>query len=97
MAKVIAAAMLLVALGRHPYGYYILLRWVVCGVAAFSAFRASELGKTGWVWPLAIVALFFNPIVPVHLGRELWALIDVAVAALFVISIVAVDRHAPPA
>ena len=50
LPKVIAAAMLFGALGRRQFGYYTLLRWVVCGVSAFTAFRASEREKIGWVW-----------------------------------------------
>ena len=91
VAKLIAAGMLFGALGRHGYGYYVLLRWVVCGVAGFAAFRASRKNKKGWVWALAIVALFFNPIIPVHLNRETWAFIDVGVALLLLVSIAAVD------
>lgn len=97
VAKLIAAGMLFGALGRHEYGYYTLLRWVVCGVTAFAAFQAAESHKNGWVWVLAVVALFFNPIIPVHLNRETWAFIDVGVAVLLLISVVALDRHLPPA
>jgi hypothetical protein len=95
-AKLFAAAMLFGALGSHPYGYYTLLRWIVCGVAAFAAFRASVLDKSGWIWVLAIVALFFNPMIPVHLTRETWAFIDVGVAVLLLVSIVALDRNIRP-
>lgn len=96
VAKMIAAGMLFGALGRRQYGYYTVLRWVVCGVSAFAAFRASERRKIGWAWVLAIVALFFNPFIPVKLNRETWALIDVGVAVLLLASIVAVDRPARP-
>ena len=91
LAKLVAAGMLLGALGRHAYDYYVLLRWVVCGVGGLGAFRASEVGKKGWAWALGIVALFFNPIIPVHLTRETWAPIDVGAALLLLVSIVAVD------
>jgi hypothetical protein len=30
----------------HGYDYYVLLRWVVCGVGALGAFRAA--GFAGW-------------------------------------------------
>ena len=60
-AKLVAAGMLFGALRRRQYGYYTLLRWVVCGASAYAAFRTAELSKTGWVWVLAVVALFFNP------------------------------------
>jgi hypothetical protein len=92
VAKLIAAAMLLAALARHRYDYYTLLRWVVCGVAAFAAFRAGTFNKGGWVLALAIVALVFNPVVPVHLTRETWAFIDVGTAVLLAASVMS-DRQ----
>jgi len=93
VAKLIAAGMLFWALGRHGYSYYVLLRWVVCAVAAFAAFRASEFGKKGWGWTFAIVALFFNPIIPVHLTRQTWGFIDAGAALLLLVSIVAIDMR----
>ena len=79
----------------HGYDYYVLLRWVVCGVGALGASRAAGFGKNGWAWALGIVALFFNPIIPVHLTRQTWGFIDVAAALLLLVSIVAVDLRAP--
>ncbi len=92
-AKLVAAAMLVGALGRHQYDYYTLLRWVVCGVLAFSAFQAVKLNKTAWAWTLGIVALAFNPIIPAHFKRDTWSLIDLAVAVLILVSIAIIDRH----
>jgi hypothetical protein len=94
-AKLIATGVLFGALGRHPYDYYVVLRWLVCGVGALGAFRASGAGKTGWAWALGIVALFFNPIIPVHLTRETWGFIDMGAALLLLVSIAAVDLRPP--
>lgn len=93
VAKLIAAALLFGALARHQYDYYTLLRWVVCGVAAFAAFRAGGVNKAGWVLALAIVALVFNPILPVRLSRDTWALIDVGSALLLASSVVLNGRQ----
>ncbi len=79
----------------HGYDYYVLLRWVVCGVGGLGAFRAAGFGKRGWAWALGIVALFFNPIIPVHLTRETWGFIDVGAALLLLVSIIAVDLRPP--
>ena len=90
LARLIAAALLFVAAARMPYGYYILIRWVVCGVSAYSAVQARALGKTGWTWILGFIALFFNPVIPVHLGRqskEIWELVDAAVGVVILASI----------
>jgi hypothetical protein len=79
----------------HDYGYYVLLRWAVCGGGGLGAFRAAGFGKKGWAWTLGIVAVFFNPIAPVHLTRETWAFIDVGVTLLLLVSIIVVDLRPP--
>lgn len=94
--KMVAIGLLIGALGRHPYAYYIALRWAVCSVAAFSAVRAAGVGKPAWAWALATVAIAFNPIMPVHLTREIWAYVDVGVAAVLFVSILAIDRPVRP-
>lgn len=97
IAKLAAAGMLFGALARHSYDYYTLLRWLVCGVSVFAAVGLAETDRTAWVWTFAIVALFFNPLIPVRLKRDTWVFIDLAVAALFVISIPFTDQlRLPP-
>lgn len=88
--------MLLAALWRQPYGYYVLLRWVVCGVAAYSAFKSLELEKSGWVWVFGFIAILFNPIIPIHLTREVWAPVDIAGALIFIISIFTLREKVQP-
>lgn len=88
IARVISVILLLWALDRHPYGYYTLLRFVVCGVSAYGAYFSSEIIiRKGWAWIFGIIAILFNPIIPIHLDRGTWAVIDVIVAAVFSISI----------
>ena len=70
-----------------PYGYYTLLRWVVCGTSAFIAFMAYELDKKFWLWLIGLVAVLFNPIIPVYLDKETWVVIDLVVAVVIFISI----------
>ena len=78
MPQVICIIMLLWALNPdNPYAYYILLRWVCCGIFAYLAFQAFEQKQQGWVWVLGITALIYNPIIPVHLNRELWSVMNV--------------------
>jgi len=89
----ICAAILLVwALERHSYSYYVLLRWFVCVFSALSASVAYEFGREGWVVTLGIIALFFNPIIPVHLSRQTWAPIDLATAIILLAAIWTVKR-----
>lgn len=95
--RMLTAALCVFALGRHAYGYYSVLRWVTCVTAAYCAAMAHRQGKTGWVWALGTVAVLFNPLVPVYLKRDLWAVIDVATAVLMVVSLGTLrEDEAPP-
>ena len=89
IASGIAILMLLLAIpsGAWPYGYYILLRWVVTGVAVFVWWIASELERKGWSWVMIGIAILFNPLIPIHLDKETWIVIDFIIAALFLISV----------
>ena len=82
---IIAALMLLGALGDWPYGYFQLLRWITCGSAIFVAFVAYQWQKIWVTYLFGIIAVLFNPIAPIHLTRELWKPIDVICAILFII------------
>lgn len=83
--NMIAAAMLFGTLADLPYGYYQLLRFVVCGVAVYVAFSAYNGQKMWAVWIFGFVALLFNPLIPIHLPRELWQPIDLICAILFIV------------
>jgi len=82
----VAAIMLFVAIAELPYGYYQILRWVVCGVAIYIAYMAYRWRKVWATWVFGFVAALFNPIIPVHLTKEIWQPIDVICAILFALS-----------
>jgi FtsH-binding integral membrane protein len=86
--QTIACVMLLWALyPENPYGYYVLLRVVCCGVFAFLAFQAFAQEKQGWSWTLAITALVYNPIFRIHLTRAIWSAVNIATIVVAVASI----------
>jgi hypothetical protein len=67
----IPAVLLLLALGPWPYGYYVLLRLVVCLASIFIAWRLKKKGEA-LMWAFVTLAILYNPIVKVPLGREVW-------------------------
>jgi len=85
--SLIIAIMLLVAVAPLPYGYYQLLRWFTCAVAAFIVVKSYQWKKTWAVWLFGAIAVLFNPIFPIHLTKEIWQPIDVVSAVLFGISV----------
>lgn len=83
----ISVFMLFLAIPKLPYGYYTLLRWVVTISALFSAWVVHDSEHTFWVFLMGGIAILFNPIIPVHLTKDIWVIIDLIVATLFLVSI----------
>ena len=59
-------------------GFYVLLKFVICGGCAFLAVNAREAGRKNMMWFLGGLAVLYNPIVRFSLGREIWMVVDVA-------------------
>jgi len=65
------------------------LRWVCCGVFAYLAFKALGQEQRGWVWVLGVTAALYNPIIRVHLTREIWSFVNVVTIGIAVASVFA--------
>ena len=83
----VASGLLFGAITALPYGYYQMLRWVVCGISIYIAYKAYQWDRKWATWLFASCAVLFNPILPIYLTREIWRPIDVAFGFLFIISI----------
>ena len=87
--SVVAGIMLLLAIPPiWPYGYFQILRWVVAGAAGFNAYTAYQLNRKIWLWIMVAMAVLFNPIAPIHLTKEIWAVFDLLAAITLFVSIV---------
>lgn len=85
--SILAIILLVWALQRHPYGYYTLLRWVTCASAVAGFIVAVQEESVAWCWIMGIIAIVFNPAIPIYLSREIWQPIDIAAAAVLLVSI----------
>lgn len=84
---IIAVAFLSLALlNGWPYGFFMLLRFVVSISAIYNAWIAYEYKKEKWVWVFGFIAILFNPLIVIHLNRELWLFIDLVVGIFMLIS-----------
>jgi predicted permease len=63
------------------------MRFIVCGVAIYCALQASSQRKEEWMWVLGGIAVLFNPLIPFHLSRGLWSIVDIIVGITLIISI----------
>lgn len=85
---VIASGFLFVALfDGLPYGFFTLLRFVVCAVGIYLAYGIYEENKESlWVWAFAGIAILFNPLIIITFERSTWTVIDLIVGVFFLLS-----------
>jgi len=76
--QLICSVFLIIALFPDlPYSYFVLLRWVCCatfGFLTFCLYKKYENNAT--LWYLGAGCLLYNPILPIHLTREIWLIIN---------------------
>jgi hypothetical protein len=87
IARIVGSILLFWALSKHPYGYFTLLRWVVCAIAVYTAYLSTIVNRVPWAWVFGLIALLFNPLIPVRIDRVTWAYLDVAIGIFFLLSI----------
>ena len=78
------AAMLLLCLAPMPYGYFMLVRFVMMVAFGIMAYRYYVDNKTIASYVFGALALLFQPIYKMALGRVVWNVVDVIVALLLI-------------
>lgn len=79
------AALLLLCLAPMPYGYYQLIRFIMMVAFAVMAYKNYEEKQSAWAVTFGSLALLFQPLLKVSLGRTVWNIVDVSVAILLII------------
>lgn len=74
---------LILAILPLPYAYYQFLRIFIFFSAGFVSFKFLKQKFIPWVLVFGAIALIFNPIVPTHLDKSSWVVIDFISALLF--------------
>ena len=85
--KVITSLFLFIDVISVPYGYYNLLRVIVCGACAYIAVSYNKLQIIDMTIKYAGIAFLFNPLFPIHLFKEAWILIDLIIAGYLLYTI----------
>jgi hypothetical protein len=87
LIKVIIAILFFLCLIDFPYGYYQFVRFVALIGFVFLAYQANQhCRKTEMIIYISL-ALLFQPLFKVSLGRQLWNVVDIVVAIGLIISI----------
>ena len=87
LIKIALAILLLICLFQMPYGYYQLVRFVAVVGFAILAYYQYERKNIPLVIMFIALALLFQPLEKVPLGRQAWIIVDLAIAVGLVVSL----------
>lgn len=82
LTVLLAVLLLVAAAGRHPYGFYMVLRTAATMGGICWTVRVYQAGPRGWMLAFLAVALLLNPILPVKMRRGHWLPIDMVLGVL---------------
>jgi hypothetical protein len=71
-----------------PYGYYQFIRFISLISFGYLAFDAYNNNKQGLMILFGSLAILFQPLVKISLGRQLWNIVDVIVAIMLVVIVI---------
>ncbi|MFA5935063.1 MAG: DUF6804 family protein [Candidatus Paceibacterota bacterium] len=87
LIKIVCSVLLLIALLNNPYGYYQILRWVITGFSVYLAYSYFQSNNKKYGWIFTIVAILFNPILPLFFSKDIWQILDIITSGIFIFSL----------
>jgi len=85
--KVILAILFFICLLDMPYGYFQLVRFLALVGFSLLAYQAYETGNKAEGIIYTGLAVLFQPLVKIALGREVWNIVDVVVGIGLICSV----------
>jgi len=77
-----------IAFDGLPYGFFTVLRFVVCASSIYLAWLAYDHTNSWAAYVFGFIAILFNPVIPVYLNKPLWLKIDIITGLFLIISII---------
>lgn len=85
--KAILAILFFICLLDLPYGYYQFVRFAALVGFAFLSYQNYERNDKSFAFIFGALAVLFQPIFKISLGREIWNVIDVVVGIFLIVTI----------
>jgi len=85
--KIVLSVLFLTCLLDMPYGYFQLVRFLALAGFAVLAYNANQKNELTGTIVYILLAVLFQPIFKIPLGREIWNSVDVIVAVGLIASI----------
>jgi hypothetical protein len=92
LIKLALAALLLICVIELPYGYYQLIRFAAVIGFAILAYYEYERKNIPLVIVFVGLIVLFQPIGKIPLGRQVWTVVDMLVAAWLVVTVIVPKR-----
>ena len=91
--KIVLAILFFLCLADMPYGYYQLVRFMALVGFTILAYKANEQGQKTEAIIYVCLAILFQPLFKIALGREIWNVVDVIVGVGLIASIFIKPKH----
>lgn len=85
--KLILAIALLLCLAPMPYGFYMLVRFFATVIFGLMAYRYHQEKKENLMITFGALAVLFQPLIKIPLGRTVWNVVDVVIAVVLIIQL----------
>lgn len=86
IVKVVLAMLFFICLLKMPYGYFQLIRVIALIGFGVLAYQSYQLDRKAEMIIFIGLALLFQPIFKIPLGRQIWNIVDIVVGIGLIIS-----------
>ena len=76
IVNIASVILLIIAIGQNPYSYYIFLRVFLFVASVINLYFLFQKKDKFWGTFFFIVAIIYNPILPLYLTKSLWSIIN---------------------
>ena len=87
LIKIVLAILMLICLADMQYGYYEFVRYIALIGFSLLAYIAYQQKREAEIIVFIALAILFQPLFKIALGRELWNVVDVIVAIGLIVSL----------
>jgi len=85
--KIILSILFILCLLDMPYGFYQLVRFAALAGFVILAYKANEQQNKTEMIIYVCLAILFQPLIKIALGRTIWNIVDVVVGLGLIISL----------
>ena len=90
--KIILAILFFICLADLPYGFYQFVRFAALVGFAILAYKANDKENKTEMIIYICLAVLFQPLIKISLGREIWNVVDVIVGLALLVSVFIIPK-----